>query len=111
MTNRIYRYVISTDGEPHDFLLSGPIRAAGSRVVDAVEFWAEHDSDAVRVTRRLVVAGTGQALPDQYVYRGHTFDALNLSLVWHLIEVCSEDPKSHPENGHPGVCPVCWPHA
>lgn len=110
MSRQIYRYMIPTDGEEHDVLLSGPIRAIGSRVVGAVEFWAEHNSDVEPINRRLFVAGTGRILPDQAVYIDFTFDALDHGLVWHLLEVCSEDPKSHPADGHPGSCPVCWPH-
>lgn len=109
MSRQIFRYTIPTDGEEHDILLTGPIRAVDARIVGAVEFWAEHNSDVEPVTRRLFIAGTGRMLPDRAVYRGHTFDALDRGLVWHLMEVCSEDPKAH--HGHPGSCRVCWPHA
>lgn len=111
MSRQIYRYMIPTDHEEHDFLLSGPIRAVASRVPNNVEFWAEHDDDVEPVNRRLFIAGTGRILPEQAVYRGHTFDALDRGLVWHLMEVCSKHRQSHPADGHPGSCPVCWPHA
>ena len=55
---------------------------------ESLFIWVECDPDRALVTRRFVVIGTGQRVPDGAEYCG-TAMAAEGSLVWHVYECVS----------------------
>jgi hypothetical protein len=84
---RIFKYTVPVDDQPHSFELTGePLYVAATALGEEVEFWAEHDDEALEFTRTFQVVGTGHELPKCTRYIG-TGKASRLRLVWHLVEV------------------------
>lgn len=85
----VYRYEVPIDGQRHSFELIGdPLAVAMVPTATrqaVVEFWSEFEDERSVKTRWFQVFGTGQAIPDDAVWRGTTA-RLN-GLVWHLYEV------------------------
>lgn len=84
----IYRYGIPIDDSEHKIDLSGPVVAAA--VADApwpaIEFWAEHETNAEQSPRFFIVVGTGHMIPGN---AKHVFTCPRTpdGLVWHLMEL------------------------
>jgi hypothetical protein len=87
----MYRYSVPIDDQPHAIELSGitdvygPLHVANADDL-AVEFWAEHDTDALVTRRTFQVFGTGHVLPEKATWVG-TCERSRRGLVWHLYEV------------------------
>lgn len=77
----VYRYEVPVDDQDHE-ITCGIVLAVAVKNLDTVEFWTETNSWFY--SRHFQVFGTGQVIPDNYVYRGTT--QRNLGLVWHLYE-------------------------
>ena len=60
--------------------------AAQGGVPDAVQMWAEVETDEPQFFRRFAVGGTGHLVPDDGRYVG-TALAADGALVWHVYEV------------------------
>ena len=89
MTQRILRYEVPVDDQPHPITLSGAgtVLHVASRDTATVEFWAVHSGEAApTVDRQFIVVGTGHSYPDHWIYVGTAF-AAGGALVWHLMEV------------------------
>lgn len=97
---RMCRWQIPVDDEAHEIRAGGPVLAVGPTEAlfthmpaHWVEFWTlestgtlnSGDAPTPRVFRAF---GTGQPIPDGWVWRG-TCDRLQ-GLVWHLFERCEE---------------------
>lgn len=84
---KVYRYTIPVDDRPHVVHLTGdPLHVANGVTLDEVEFWAEHDGEALEYPAAFQVVGTGQPLPDGAVYAG-TCPRTREGLVWHLYRL------------------------
>lgn len=83
---RMFRYVVSADGEPHVIPLSHSPVAVAAVGPSGVEFWAEHTDGAPQVARAFQVFGTGHPLPEDAKWAG-TCARLPSGLVFHLYEL------------------------
>lgn len=88
MTERIYRYEVAVDDEPHALELAGgdPLHVAATAGDRIVEFWATRSNAAPPQIRTFQVVGTGQPLPAGAQWRGTTARTPT-GLVWHLVEL------------------------
>jgi hypothetical protein len=90
VTRRMFRYEVPVDGQPHTFELPGITDVYGPLHVnttsEGVEFWAEHDDDALVTRRTFQVFGTGDPLPDGAAWVG-TGSRSPDGHVGHLYEV------------------------
>lgn len=60
----MFRYTVPVDDAAHEIALTGdPVAVDSTGLVYHVQFWAEHDDDALGVTRVFQVFRTGQDLP------------------------------------------------
>lgn len=82
---RIIRWVVPVDDQPHAFPMNGAIVHVASRSVDTVTFWTI-DSGGPKRDRTFQVVGTGQPFAEHWKYVG-TALAADGALVWHLMEV------------------------
>lgn len=100
MSGRMLRWQVPVDDADHELRPVGPVLAVGATEAlwthlpaHWVEFWtlepsevpADDEAPSVRVFR---VFGTGQPIPDGYVWRGTC--ARLQGLVWHLAERADE---------------------
>ena len=87
MTKRqMFRYTVQVDDQPHVIRLTNdPVAVAVGATVDEVEFWAEHDMDALEYPAAFIVVGTGHPIPDGARYVG-TCPRVH-GLVWHLYRL------------------------
>jgi hypothetical protein len=75
VSRRMFRYSVPIDDHPHIVELSGisdaygPLHVANADDL-AVEFWAEHDDQALTRPRVFQVFGTGHALPEDAAWIG-----------------------------------------
>jgi hypothetical protein len=87
---RMFRYVVSVDGQPHVVPLShSPVAVADAGDPlgqPGVEFWAEHTEGAPQIARAFQVFGTGHPLPDNARWVGTCARTAD-GLVWHLYEI------------------------
>lgn len=88
MTQRIYRHEVPVDGQWHEFDMFGPVLGVDCRNPSVVEFWGWHFEGGpgfITTRTRLIVVGTGHAVPiEAGRYIGHAV-APGGSLVWHLL--------------------------
>ena len=83
----VYRYTIPVDDQSHVIRLTGdPLHVANGATLDEVEFWAEHDDEALEYPAAFQVVGTGQPLPEGAVYAGSA-PRTREGLVWHLYRL------------------------
>lgn len=95
MTQRIYRYEIEVDDQPHSFELTGgdPVRVEATPDSRIVQFWAVSDETVPPRKRTFQVVGTGHPLPTGARWRGTTSRTPG-GLVWHLVELeARQDPS------------------
>jgi hypothetical protein len=84
---QIFRYTVPVDDQAHVIhLTSDPLHVANGGTLDEVEFWAEHDMDALEYPAVFQVVGTGQPLPDGARYVG-TCPRTREGIVWHLYRL------------------------
>lgn len=88
MTERIYRYEIAVDDQPHSLELTGgdPLRVEATEGGRIVEFWATRDNGVPPRARTFQVVGTGHPFPRGARWRGTTSRTPG-GLVWHLVEL------------------------
>jgi hypothetical protein len=87
MSRRVFKYTVLVDDQPHSFKLTGsPLHIEAPYPGEAVDFWAEHDDEALEFTRTYLVVGTGHELPKCTRYIG-TAKVPRVGLVWHLVEL------------------------
>lgn len=93
MAERMYRYTVPIDGQPHTIPLAPghtaelrPLHVAATP--GAVEFWAVHSDEYPKALLPFTfqVFGTGHDLPPRAWWRGTT-PRTPQGLVWHLFEV------------------------
>ena len=68
---QVFRYTVPVDDRPHVIhLTNDPLHVANGVTLDEVEFWAEHDMDALEYPAAFQVVGTGHQIPDGARYVG-----------------------------------------
>ena len=86
---RVLRWAVAIDDNTHELRFNGPVVPGAEACHDGcptVAFWSvEPDSNPdARITRVMRVFGTGQPIPDGWVWRATT-PRLG-GLVWHVCE-------------------------
>ena len=98
-TQRVLRWVVPVDDDPHE-IGGGALAHVAARYRGEVEVWTVEWTDAnlvPKAPKRLAqIFGTGHLIPEGAHYLGSTFDTTP-RLVWHLFEV--------PRNTPPPVAP------
>lgn len=85
-TRRIFRYTIPDDGQEHTVrLTSEPLHVSTGQLIDEVDFWAEHDDDALEYPATFQVVGTGHPIPQGAAYTGTC--PRTRGLVLHLYRI------------------------
>lgn len=97
MADRMFRYRVSVNDEPHQFELSSdPLHVEAGRWgvhpqgPHFVDFWTINVDGAPQRSRSFQVFGTGQPLPEDAKYIGTTART-DEGAVWHLFELAEEE--------------------
>ncbi len=87
----MFRFTIPVDDELHVVSCTGdPVAVAATDPTGyEVEFWAEHDDEAL-ASRAFRVFGTGHPLPEGARWVG-TCPRTRAGLVWHLYEIAEAE--------------------
>ena len=84
MTNRVLKWVVPVDDEPHTIGTGPVVLVACQRGSEQVEVWTV-ELDEPSQARPVQVFGTGQPLPPAWQHVGSTLSAGGV-LVWHVFE-------------------------